>query len=61
VQAQKRKAEEVDEGKKQGAKKKKRDPVQLRAIQAAYLSQVRGLCEAQVQNVTLQSSGKRHV
>jgi len=46
----------VDEVKKPPAKKMKQGPVQLQVEQVPYLSQVRGMCELQVQNVVLQSS-----
>jgi len=52
----KRKAGTVDEVKKPPAKKMKQGPVQLQVEQVPYLSQVRGMCELQVQNVVLQSS-----
>jgi hypothetical protein len=61
MQAQKRKAEKIDEVKKPPAKKKKWDTPQVKAMQAVYFNQVRRMCELQVQNVVLQSSGKMDV
>jgi hypothetical protein len=51
----------MDEVKKPPAKKMKQGPVQLQMEQVPYLSQVRWMSELQVQNVVLQSTGKRDV
>jgi hypothetical protein len=43
----------MDKVNKPPAKKTKQGPRQLQAEQVPYLSQVRGMCELQVQNVML--------